>query len=72
MRLVGFVGVTYDSCRCNVLHIPDSSPTAKQLLSVLNATESTAVGLDASIGGRTFMVGAMVLEDMRWLVVRRR
>lgn len=40
----------------NILHIPDSRPTAKQLLSLLNATESTAVGLDDSMGGRTFMM----------------
>lgn len=40
----------------NILHIPDSNPTAKQLLSLLNATESTAVGIDDSIGGRTFIM----------------
>lgn len=38
-----------------ILQMPDSSPTAKQLLSLLNETERTAVGFDASMGGRTFM-----------------
>lgn len=38
--------------------MPDSSPTAKQLLSLLNATDSTAVGFDASMDGRTFMMRA--------------
>lgn len=45
-----------DMSNGNILHIPDSNPTAKQLLSLLNATESTAVGIDDSIGGRTFMM----------------
>lgn len=40
----------------NILHIPDSKPTEKQLASLLKATDSTAVGVDESIGGRTFMV----------------
>jgi hypothetical protein len=39
----------------SVLHIPDSNPTEKQLASLLKATDSTAVGVDESIGGRTFM-----------------
>lgn len=36
-------------------HIPDSKPTEKQLESLLKATDRTAVGEDASIGGRTFI-----------------
>lgn len=39
-----------------LLHIPDSRPTEKQLQSLLKETDKTAVGLDDSIGGRTFMV----------------
>lgn len=35
--------------------MPDSSPTAKQLESLLNDTARTAVGLDDSIGGLTFI-----------------
>lgn len=40
----------------HLLQMPDSRPTAKQLASLLNETESTAVGLDDSIGGLTFIV----------------
>jgi hypothetical protein len=41
----------------HILHKPDSRPTEKQLASLLNATDKTAVGVDESIGGRTFIVG---------------
>ena len=36
--------------------MPDSRPAAKQLESLLKETDRTAVGLDVSMGGRTFMV----------------
>jgi hypothetical protein len=39
------------------MHKPDSRPTEKQLASLLNATDKTAVGVDESIGGRMFIVG---------------
>ncbi len=39
----------------NLLQIPDSRPTAKQLESLLNDTDRTAVGFDDSIGGLTFI-----------------
>jgi hypothetical protein len=42
----------------NLPHMPDSSPTAKQLASLLKATESTAVGLEDSMGGRTFILAS--------------
>lgn len=35
--------------------MPDSRPTAKQLESLLKDTDNTAVGLDDSIGGLTFI-----------------
>lgn len=40
----------------HLLQMPDSRPTAKQLASLLKETDNTAVGLDDSIGGRTFIV----------------
>jgi hypothetical protein len=46
-----------------LLQMPESSPTAKQLASLLNETERTASGGDASIGGRTFILG-----KVRWFV----
>ena len=41
-----------------LLQMPDSRPTAKQLASLLNETANTAVGLEASMGGRTFILAA--------------
>lgn len=46
------------------LQIPDSRPTEKQLASLLNATDSTAVGVEESIGGRTF-----ILNQLTWGVL---
>ena len=51
------------------LQTPVSRPTAKQLQSLLNATDNTAVGVDVSIGGRTFMFGYVDVTS-RWLVER--
>lgn len=51
--------------KCNVLQIPDSRPTAKQLLSLLKATERTAVGFDDSMGGRTFMMEGTCHKELR-------
>lgn len=42
------------------LHMPDSRPTAKQLESLLKETDKTVVGLDDSMGGRTFMAASWV------------
>lgn len=47
-----------------VLQMPDSRPTAKQLESLLKDTDRTAVGLDDSIGGRTFMVMYVLPETL--------
>jgi hypothetical protein len=44
----------------DLLQIPESSPTAKQLASLLNETDKTASVLEASIGGRTFMVSDLI------------
>lgn len=49
-----FLGMIRD-----LLHMPDSRPTEKQLASLLKATESTDVGFDASMGGRTFIVAKL-------------
>ena len=40
----------------DVLQIPDSKPTLKQLESLLKDTERTEAGVDASRGGRTFIL----------------
>jgi hypothetical protein len=40
----------------SLLQTPDSKPTLKQEQSLLNATERTDVGVDASMGFLTFMV----------------
>jgi hypothetical protein len=40
----------------DILQIPDSRPTAKQLASLLNETDRTAAGFDLSMGGRVFIL----------------
>lgn len=48
------------------LQMPDSRPTAKQLESVLKETDRTAVGLDDSMGARTFMAATAEAAAGRW------
>jgi hypothetical protein len=47
------------SIKGNIPQMPDSRPTAKQLESLLKETESTAVVLATSIGGRTFILAPL-------------
>jgi hypothetical protein len=47
----------------DVLQMPDSRPTAKQLASLLNETDRTAAGLDSSMGGRTFILSCSEIEE---------
>jgi hypothetical protein len=46
--------------RYDLPHIPESSPTAKQLASLLKETDKTASEGEASIGGRVFMVSDLM------------
>lgn len=55
----------------DVLQIPDSKPTLKQLESLLNDTERTEVGVDASKGGRTFILTMELTCSSEALVVYR-
>lgn len=43
----------------DVLQMPDSRPTAKQLESSLKETDKTAAGVDVSIGGLTFILAVV-------------
>lgn len=58
----------------DALQMPDSKPAAKQLESLLKETDSTAVGLDVSMGGRTFMARPVraAVRDAAWTGEARR
>lgn len=47
----------------DVLQMPDSRPTAKQLASLLKETDRTAAGLDSSMGGRTFILSCSKVDE---------
>jgi hypothetical protein len=56
----------------HVLHSPDSRPTLKQLESLLKEADNTAVGIDVSMGPRTFMLPVELIpksRPQRWIRV---